>query len=265
MDALISTTSNSSSISTIELLEMVNEARRDFGESEVRRNDFTARCKDELDGEYYESFVVSNPRGPASEALRISRDQCMYVLMRESKSVRRKVTAKLNEKSQAVTPLTSAELLLQMAQLNVEHERRLKQTEQAVARVEQRIEDLTETRAFTSCPSNAEPITHIRRRIGEEFGLSARIVDEVLRQSPIAPKPAGEVKNNHEDANGSTYTVWWKKDVTAVFRRFVGECQQITPAQFTHPFIDFRFKITPRESGENRSGAGDSCNLDIFH
>lgn len=87
-------------MSSFDLLALVNEARASFGESEVRRADFTARCKDELDGEYYETFVVKNSRGPASEGLMLSKDQCLLVAMRESKSVRRKVVEKLNELAQ---------------------------------------------------------------------------------------------------------------------------------------------------------------------
>lgn len=83
-------------MSSFDLLELVNAARSEFGESEVRRNDFTARCRDELDGEYYEIFVVRNQRGPASEGLMLTKDQCLLVSMRESKAVRRSVVAKIN-------------------------------------------------------------------------------------------------------------------------------------------------------------------------
>ena len=79
-----------------DLLSIINEARLEYGEKEVRRNDFVARCKDELDGEHYESFVVKNSNGTESEELRMTADQCAYVSMRESKSVRRRVTEKLN-------------------------------------------------------------------------------------------------------------------------------------------------------------------------
>ena len=83
-------------MSSFDLLELVNSARAEFGESEVRRNDFTARCRDELEGEYYETFVVRNQRGPASEGLMLTKDQCLLVSMRESKAVRRSVVAKIN-------------------------------------------------------------------------------------------------------------------------------------------------------------------------
>ena len=84
-------------MTSIELIELVNEARAEFGEGDVRRNDFTARCRDELAGEHYETFVVQNLNKTESVELRMTRDQCMWVLMRESKSVRRRVTAKLND------------------------------------------------------------------------------------------------------------------------------------------------------------------------
>ena len=82
--------------SSIELLLIINESRLEFGEKEVRRNDFVARCKDELLGEHYESFVVKNSNGTVSEELRMTNDQCAYVSMRESKAVRRRVTERLN-------------------------------------------------------------------------------------------------------------------------------------------------------------------------
>ncbi|WP_443700336.1 Rha family transcriptional regulator [Pseudomonas sp.] len=99
-------------MSSFDLLELVNSARTEFGESEVRRNDFTARCRDELDGEYYETFVVRNQRGPASEGLMLTKDQCLLVSMRESKAVRRNVVAKINALE---TPELSTIEILQIA------------------------------------------------------------------------------------------------------------------------------------------------------
>lgn len=88
---------DAATMTSIELLDLVNEARTEFGEGEVRRNDFTARCRDELAGDHYETFVVQNLNKTESVELRMTRDQCMWVLMRESKAVRRRVTAKLND------------------------------------------------------------------------------------------------------------------------------------------------------------------------
>ncbi len=93
-------------MTSIELLEVVNQYRVEFGESAVRHNDFLARCRDELDGEPYENFVESaRGRTPAFEAIRMNIDQCKLVAMRESKGVRRRVLARLNElEAKAVQP-----------------------------------------------------------------------------------------------------------------------------------------------------------------
>ena len=50
-------------MSSLDLLEIINTARIEAGESEVRRNQFTERCIDELDGDHYKTFVVNNPNG----------------------------------------------------------------------------------------------------------------------------------------------------------------------------------------------------------
>ena len=82
-------------MTSIDLLAIINTARAEAGETEVRRNDFASRCRDELDGDHYETFVVKNPNGTETEVLSLTQDQCMLIGMRESKSVRRNVLAKL--------------------------------------------------------------------------------------------------------------------------------------------------------------------------
>ena len=109
-----------SRMSSLELLELVNLSRAEFGEKIVRHSDFAARCRDELDGEYYEIFVVRNSRGPATEAIWMTADQCRLVAMRESKAVRRNVLAKLKsiESPQAVAiPQSYAAALLEAGRL----------------------------------------------------------------------------------------------------------------------------------------------------
>lgn len=98
MNALTLTSAAAPTMTSIELLEVVNQYRVEFGESAVRHNDFLARCRDELDGEPYENFVESaRGRTPAFEAARLNINQCRLVAMRESKGVRRRVLARLNE------------------------------------------------------------------------------------------------------------------------------------------------------------------------
>lgn len=113
----------------------------------------------------------------------------------------------------------------------------------ALETVGQRVNEIAAGQVLLTRPSAAESIVHIRVRIGALYGLPARIVDEVVRQSPYALKPV-MVKNAHEDAMGGSYACFWIKDVSSVFARFVAECQRVTATQATHPYIEGRFKLT---------------------
>lgn len=146
-------------------------------------------------------------------------------------------------------PLTPAELLQAQATLLVEMERKHQEQAQVVARVEQRVDDLVQYQIMSKRPSNAEAITHIRKRMFSKYGIPSHVCDQVIRQLPYSPKPAGMVKNTREEAEGSSYAVYWTKDVNTVFKLFVAECAQETPAFVTHPFIGGRFRLTPGAAG----------------
>lgn len=91
-------TNQQATMSSLDLLEMVNASREEQGEKVITRlNDFHARVADELDGEYYETFVKPSSAGGGrpTTAYRLTKDQCMLVSMRESKAVRRSVLEKL--------------------------------------------------------------------------------------------------------------------------------------------------------------------------
>ncbi|MEL4167287.1 phage antirepressor KilAC domain-containing protein [Pseudomonas sp. ZS001] len=85
-------------VSTIELRDMINEARRQAGEPRVRNDHFLSRVEDEL-GEDLEGvqkyFTPLHGNQVATYGLTL--DQCMLVGMRESKAVRRSVLKKLKE------------------------------------------------------------------------------------------------------------------------------------------------------------------------
>lgn len=76
---------------------MVNDARKQCGESPVRNNDFIARIKDELEGEHYEIFVVQKANKTTSEKVVMSIKQALRVAARESKAVRRSLVDKLED------------------------------------------------------------------------------------------------------------------------------------------------------------------------
>ncbi|MGA4742418.1 phage antirepressor KilAC domain-containing protein [Acinetobacter junii] len=101
---------SSNATSSLDLLKIINQVRNQFGESIIRPNDFHARVFDELEGEYYETFVVNNPNNTVTSAALLNHDQCILVAMRESKGVRRKVLEILKQQ-QAQIPQTYAEAL----------------------------------------------------------------------------------------------------------------------------------------------------------
>ncbi|MEN6864723.1 phage antirepressor KilAC domain-containing protein [Escherichia coli] len=91
------------------LLKMVNDARKLCGENEIRNNDFLNRIKDELDGEFYETFVKSHGTraGRSFEVITMTYKQALRVAARESKAVRRSLIDKLEELQQANSPTPS--------------------------------------------------------------------------------------------------------------------------------------------------------------
>ncbi|EEZ1123198.1 phage antirepressor KilAC domain-containing protein [Escherichia coli] len=97
MDAIPNT---GDTIDSQTLLKMVNEARKLCSEKPVRNNDFIARVKDELDGEYYEIFVVQKLNNTTSETISMTYKQALRVAARESKAVRRSLIDKLEELQQ---------------------------------------------------------------------------------------------------------------------------------------------------------------------
>ena len=124
-------------MSSIELLALVNQSRANHGETIVRHNDFLARCKDELDGEPYETFVKSaKGRTPAFEAIRMTIDQCRLVGMRESKGVRRWVLERLKEREAPQVPQTYAQALLEAGRLAQLAEEQAQQLALAAPKVE---------------------------------------------------------------------------------------------------------------------------------
>ena len=144
---------------------------------------------------------------------------------------------------------TTASMFMQSAHIMLEMESRTAALEKQQIALTARLDEVVENNVLKVCPQNAEPITHIRKRINKMFGLSASVIDEAMRQLPYSPKPAGMVLNDNEAAQGSHYAVFWVKDVSTMFKRFVAECQRETTAYVSHPFMDSRFKLMAGAEG----------------
>lgn len=87
---------NTQAMSSRDLLDLINSARLQNGEPEIRLNKFNEKIEDELEGDYYTKSVVQNSNNTESVIYQLTKDQCLLISMRESKSVRRTVLAKLN-------------------------------------------------------------------------------------------------------------------------------------------------------------------------
>ncbi|MGZ2438212.1 Rha family transcriptional regulator [Sinorhizobium medicae] len=182
---------------------------------------------------------------------RLDRELTETLLLGYSAPLRRKVIKRLRELEATFAsprPLTTTETLIQMLTLQAEVERRQAEQAKAIRAMDARVERVETAQTVLSArPANSESIVHIRRRIWQLYGLSDATVDAVMRQSPYAPKPAGMVRNEHAEADGATYAVYWKKDVTATFERFVAECRHSAGKLYTHSYIEGRFKLIKHE------------------
>ena len=116
MQNLISNTNKT--MRSIDLLEMINEARAALGESKVENRHLLARIDDELEGDLGDRKTFTHPQNHKQIGYYdLTVDQCMLVGMRESKAVRRSVLKKLKELQQFKIPQTLPEALQLAADL----------------------------------------------------------------------------------------------------------------------------------------------------
>ena len=147
-------------------------------------------------------------------------------------------------------PMTQIEVLLASVQMLADVEKRLvateeqsKQVQGAVAAIKSDLEDVKNTSILDYCPTHAESITTIRERMNKLYGLSMKVVDEVMRQSPLSLKPAHTIRNTNPAAKGSSYFVYHVKDVNKVFALFASQAEMVSVGRYKHPFIEGNFKM----------------------
>ena len=87
-------------MSSIDLLELINNVRVANNEEPLRRNSFNLKIEDELEGSHYTKNVVKNQNGTESVVYELTIEQCTLIGMRESKGVRRSVLEKLKQLEQ---------------------------------------------------------------------------------------------------------------------------------------------------------------------
>lgn len=145
--------------------------------------------------------------------------------------------------SYSVVPQTPGQMLMASAQAMLAIEQEQAQIRTDVTRIETKVDELAESRVWDHCPQNCEPITKIRERINARYGLPPWVIDKVMWQLPLSPKPMGMVSNQREEANGAHFAVYAVADITRVFEQFVSECVTETPTRASHRHIDKAFQL----------------------
>lgn len=229
----------------------VTMSSREISDVVQKRHDNVKRTIETLAEKGLVRFTQSEETshdGPGARPVEVylvdERDSYVVVAQLSPEFTARLVDYWQSHKNQPRQIPTTAEAFAQAFRMLADAEQREARRDERLNLIDEKVDRIESAQTVMSaCPSNAESITHLRERIGNMFGLSAHTVDQVMRQSPYTPKPAGVVRNNHVDAENSTYTVWWKKDVTALFNRFADESKQPSGQFYTHPFVSGRFKM----------------------
>lgn len=140
--------------------------------------------------------------------------------------------------------MSPAEMFLHNAQMMVTIERQQAAQAAELQSVKDEIKVVSNAHVILDkMPTDCESIERIRERIGKSTGLSHAIITKVVRDTPYAPTVRVLVRNPHVDADGSHYSGFAKKEITAIFKRFVSECVQVTPTMCTHPYVEGRFRL----------------------
>ncbi|EDR7166494.1 hypothetical protein CTR22_000736 [Salmonella enterica subsp. houtenae] len=184
------------------LLEMVNQARKQCGEKEVRNNDFIGRIKDELEGEHYEIFVVQKANKTTSEKVVMSIKQALRVAARESKAVRRSLVDKLESMQEAhIKSGKSASGLVEYRQA-----RTLKMTVEAVTNLFDLMPNLAHEAKQTAAASiinpivgfNAIPLPAIEEHyysageVAEQLGVTANKIGRIANANNLKTEQYGK-------------------------------------------------------------------------
>lgn len=128
-------------INSQELLVMVNDARRQCGESSIRNNVFIERIKDELEGETYKIFV-GQKNGAEIEIIDMLFKQALRVAARESKAVRRTLVDQLEDMAGNRQPMTEIEMIAAVAADAVRQQKRIAHVEEKVVEVVELVDSI---------------------------------------------------------------------------------------------------------------------------
>ena len=222
----------------------------------------TRKMLQELYGEQglltFQDTYLNEQNGQQYPMFALPKRETLILVSGYSLPMRAKIIDRWQElEAKVQKPMTQIEVLLASVQMLADVEKRLVATEQqskevqgTVAKheskflfIESDLEDVKNTNILDYCPTHAESITAIRERMNKLYGLSMKVVDEVMRQSPLSLKPAHTIRNTNPAAKGSSYFVYHVKDVNKVFAFFASQAEMVSVGRYKHPFIEGKFKM----------------------
>lgn len=249
---------SSITITSLELVDLINEHRKRQAESagqtfpceefpELTHANLLQKV-DKVLGKRSHSFECDLPDtyGRPRRGYRFPKREACLLAMSYSYELQAAVFDRMTALEQR--PMTQAELIAASANHLVAIERQQAEQRQALARVEQRVEQVETLRFLTSRPTAFESISHIRERINKRHGLPAWVIDLVMRELNRSPMPFAMVKSEKAEEGAKPYPIWPTAGVTRLFDQFVAECQRVTAERATHPEISDRFKIRPERA-----------------
>lgn len=249
-------------MTSLELVDLINDHRKAQAEAagqpfpskgfaKLEHADFLKKVPDVL-GEHAGKFScmfdveIGNGAVRQSRGYRFPKREACLLAMSYSYELQAAVFDRMTALEQR--PMTQAELIAASANHLVAIERQQAEQRQALARVEQRVEQVETLRFLTSRPTAFESISHIRERINKRHGLPAWVIDLVMRELNRSPMPFAMVKSEKAEEGAKPYPIWPTAGVTRLFDQFVAECQRVTAERATHPEITDRFKIHPERA-----------------
>lgn len=216
---------------------------RDFGFSE--NTDFVTLT---------ENLVSGGKRTVHRISLDMGKELGMVERTDKGKEVRRYfIECEKRALVKAVSVPTTAEAFANAFMMIAEAQRVQTQHAAKIAAIDEKIDRIEQALTILDkVPPNGELVTYMRKRVKKEFGLAPEVTNKILDVFSVHPKFA--VRNHHERADGGVNYGYWKREINAVVRRFIGECIQVTPAMCEHPSIEGRFRFAKPASLAPRRG-----------
>ena len=192
-------------MTSVEFLElMINPARLEEGQSEVRYNDFFTKVKDELEPSHNELFAMESTGGRSRQVMNLDQDQMMLVGMRESKAVRKNVLAKIKQltNSQPQIPTNFAEAL----QLAADQAKQLELAAPKVAFVDNLVDRTALMNASQVAQKHKKSAIWLNKILTELNVYNKAVKRGKVFQQWFVDKGFGEMKQSEEGYSQAMFT-----------------------------------------------------------